>query len=307
VIVLEGDVRDWTAVPHPHAVTIGMYDGVHRGHQKVLAELRAVDPDLPLAVVTFRDHPAVTLRPEDAPLLLTSIDQRLELLEALGADVVAVVEFDDRFRRLQADRFVEQILVRVLRARLVAVGDDFRFGYRLGGDVALLETLGQEHGFAVRRVGIFEDGEPVRSTAIRRVLAEGDVATAWRLLGRPYQLRGRVVAGDGRGKTIGFPTANLDIDPRVFVPASGVYAVRCGTGSARWPGVINIGVRPTFGGTESVVEAHILDFDGDLYGHELRVDFRAWIRAEQKFPGVDALVSQITADVATARVLLGED
>jgi len=307
VIVLSGDPQRWEPVPRPQAVTIGMYDGVHRGHQRVLAELRAADPDLPLAVVTFQDHPAIVLHPEDAPLLLTSIEQRLELLEANGADVVAVIDFDDRFRHTEAATFVEQVLVRALQARVVAVGDDFRFGYRLGGDVTLLEALGQVHGFEVRRVGIFEDGEPVRSTAIRRVLADGDVATAWRMLGRPYQLRGRVVAGDGRGKTIGFPTANLDIDPRMFVPASGVYAVECGPGDTRRPGVVNIGVRPTFGGTESVVEVHLLDYDGDLYGQELQVDFWAWIREERKFPDVDALVAQITSDVATARMLLEKD
>jgi len=307
VIVLSGDPGRWSPVPGPHAVTIGMYDGVHRGHQRVLAELRDADPDLPLAVVTFRDHPAIVLNPEEAPLLLTSVEQRLELLEASGAGVVAVIDFNERFRHTEAIDFVEQVVVRTLQARVVAIGADFRFGYRLGGDVALLEALGRAHGFTVRRVGIFEDGEPVRSTAIRRVLAEGDVASAWRLLGRPYQLRGVVVPGDGRGHTIGFPTANLDVDARMFIPASGVYAVECGPGDLRFPAVANIGVRPTFGGTTRVVEVHLFDYDGDLYGLELRVDFRAWIREERKFPDVDTLVAQITSDVATARMLLEKD
>ncbi len=307
MIVLSGDPSGWKPVPDPHAVTIGMYDGVHRGHQRVLAELRAADPELPLAVVTFRDHPAIVLNPEESPLLLTSLEQRLELLEANGAAVVAVIDFNDRFRHTEAIDFVEQVLVRALRAKVVAVGADFRFGYRLGGDVALLEALGRAHGYVVRRVGIFEDGGPVRSTAIRRVLAEGDVATAWRLLGRPYQLRGVVVEGEGRGHGLGFPTANLDVDARMFVPASGVYAVKCGPGDLRLPGVANIGVRPTFGGTERVVEVYLFDYEGDLYGLELRVDFRAWIREERTFPDPDALATQIAADVATARVLLGDE
>lgn len=304
MIVLEGDFHDWEPVEHPSAVTIGMYDGVHRGHQQVLAELRSADPHLLLAVVTFRDHPAVLLRPDEAPLLLTTIEQRLDLLEANGADVAVVIDFDEQVRHLKAPSFVAEVLVRVLRARLVVVGEDFRFGYRLGGDVALLEVLGEERGFTVRRVGVFEDGEPVRSTAIRRVLTEGDVATAWRLLGRPFQLRGTVVEGDGRGRKIGFPTANLELDPRMFVPGSGVYAALCKVAGDCIPAVVNIGTRPTFGGTERVVEAHLLDFEGDLYGSEVWVDFQAWIRPERKFPDVDALGAQIGEDVAIARTLL---
>jgi riboflavin kinase/FMN adenylyltransferase len=300
--VLYGDYRGWQPLDRPTAVTIGVYDGVHLGHQHVLRSLG--DAGLPVVVVTFREHPLQTIAPGAAPKMLASVDQRLGLLEELGVFVTAIVDFDDDFRRLPAEDFIEKVLVATLRAERVAVGRDFRFGYDQLGDVALLRSLGGEYGFQVDDVDILEEGVPVRSTVIRALLKEGHAAAARRLLGRPYRLLGTVVPGDQRGQSIGFPTANLRIDDQVVIPGSAVYVVRIRINDVVHGGVVNIGKRPTFGGTESVVEAHVLEFTGDLYGHEIAVDFLARLRSEQKFAGVDELVAAIHDDVAAARKVL---
>lgn len=300
--VLEGPYRNWPPLDTPTAVTIGVYDGVHLGHQRVLEALGAAG--LPVVVVTFRDHPVRVISPEDAPKLLTSIERRLEILEGLGVAATAVVDFDDDFRLLPAEEFIEKVLVATLRARRIAVGKGFRFGHQQLGDVPMLQSMGDEHGYVVDDVEILEEGVPVRSTVIRALLKEGHAKAARRLLGRPFRLVGSVVPGDQRGRRIGFPTANLEIADDLLIPGSGVFAVRAFIDGVGRKGVVNIGRRPTFGGTESVVEAHILDFSGDLYGQEISIDFIERLRSEQKFAGIDELVNAIRLDVASARNLL---
>ena len=300
--ILEGDYRTWQPLDRATAVTIGVYDGVHLGHQHVLRSLAATG--LPVAVATFREHPLRVIAPEAAPALLTSIEHRLEILADLGVYATAIIDFDDDFRRVPAEEFVEKLLVATLRAERVAVGRGFRFGHKQLGDVALLRSLGRQHGFFVDDIDILEDGVPVRSTVIRALLNEGDVAAARRLLGRPYRLVGIVVPGDQRGRTIGFPTANLAIRDDIVVPGSGVYAVRVGMRDTVFSGVVNIGNRPTFGGDGSVVEAHVLDYVGDLYGQQISLEFVARLRSEQKFPGIDELVTAIENDVEKARRVL---
>lgn len=300
--ILQGDYRGWEPLDQPTAVTIGVYDGIHLGHQQVLRELAT--SGLPVVVVTFRDHPVRVIAPEAAPELLTDIDRRLELLAGLGVHTTAVIDFDERFRTLPAEHFVEKILVATLRADRVAVGRDFRFGHQQLGDVALLWSLGELYEFEVDDVAILEEGVPVRSTVIRALLREGHAAAAHRLLGRPHRIAGTVVSGDQRGRQIGFPTANLEVASELLVPGSGVYAVRAVLEETLHPAVVNIGKRPTFGGTESVVEAHLLDFAEDLYGRVLSLDFIVRLRSERKFAGIDELVQAIGNDVQSARHVL---
>ena len=300
--VLEGDHRGWQPLDVSTAVTIGVYDGVHLGHQRVLESLRS--HGLPVAVVTFRNHPVSVIDPASAPKLLTTIDQRLAMLADLGVYATAVVDFDDDFRRLPAEEFVEKLLIATLRAERVAVGRGFRFGHSQLGDISLLRTLGDLYGYEVDDIGILEAGVPVRSTVIRALLKEGHAIAARRLLGRPYRLAGRVVPGDQRGRKIGFPTANLESTEATVVQGSGVYAVRISIDENVHRGVVNIGRRPTFGGTEYVVEAHVLDYEGDLYGRTIELDFVERLRSEQKFNGVDELVAAIHKDIASARLVL---
>ncbi len=300
--IFERDHREWKPLATPTSVTIGVYDGVHLGHQHVLRSLEAFG--LPVVVATFRQHPVSVIDPETAPPLLMTVERRLELLDEYGVAATALIDFDDTFRRLPAEEFVEKVLVSKLQARRVAVGQGFRFGFRQLGDVALLRSLGVRHGFAVDDVNILEEGVPVRSTVIRALLDEGHVSSASRLLGRPFRLPGTVVPGDRRGRTIGFPTANLATADELVVPGSGVYAVRI-RWESRWHlGVVNVGNRPTFGGEASVVEAHVLDYRGDLYGKELEIDFIERLRAEQKFAGVEELVAASKDDIEQARGLL---
>lgn len=300
--ILEGDYRSWEPLDQPTAVTIGVYDGVHLGHRQVLRSLKSTG--LPVVVVTFRNHPASVIAPEHAPPMLTTIGQRLDVLAGLGVHATAVIDFDQEFRQLSAEDFVEKLLVATLRARQVAVGHGFRFGHRQHGDVALLESLGPKFGYRVEDVAILERGVPVRSTVIRALLKEGHAIAARGLLGRSYRLEGVVVSGDQRGRTIGFPTANLEIEPGVVVPGSGVYAVRIQIQDTPHLGVVNIGRRPTFDLTEYVVEAHVLDYSGDLYGQKISVEFVERLRSEQKFGGVEELVAAIRNDVAAARIVL---
>ncbi|MCP4309443.1 MAG: bifunctional riboflavin kinase/FAD synthetase [bacterium] len=300
--VLEGDYRDWQPLDVSTAVTIGVYDGIHLGHQRVLEALRS--HGLPVVVVTFRNHPVSVIDPASAPKLLTTIDQRLAMLADLAVHATAVIDFDDEFRRLPAEEFVEKLLVTTLRAERVAVGRGFRFGHRQLGDITLLRDMGEVHGYEVDDVDILEAGVPVRSTVIRALLKEGHAIAAGRLLGRPYRLGGVVVPGDQRGRTIGFPTANLESLAGTVVPGSGVYAVWISIDEVVHRGVVNIGRRPTFGGTEYVVEAHVLDYERDLYGRTIELDFVERLRSEQKFNGVEELVAAIHKDVAAARLVL---
>ena len=310
--------------PCPHldggvAATIGFFDGVHRGHQGLIEVARKVAGDLGsrVAAVTFDRHPAAVVRPESAPLLLTDLDQRLERLEDAGVDLALVLTFDEARARESAEDFVTEVLVGCLAARAVVVGADFHFGHRRRGNVALLAAMGAEHGFEVHGIdltgrgfaGAAAPGRPVSSTAIRAALAEGDVAAATALLGRPHEVRGVVERGDHRGGSeLGYPTANVAVPPGIQLPAAGIYAgwyVR--PDGQRHPAAIPLGWHPTLAPTLTVprLEAHLLDFEGDLYGEVARVSFVARVRDEVRFESVDALVDQIAADVVASRELLG--
>jgi len=289
------------------AVTIGNFDGVHRGHQALVAETvaRAREAGGESVALTFDPHPARVLAPSRVPPWLTSPEQKAELLAELGIDVIAVLPFTPEVAALAPEAFARGVLAGTLGARHVVVGAEFRFGHRKAGDAALLRTLGETLGFAVRAVPpVVEGGRPVSSSRVRKALAEGDAAHAASLLGRPYFVDGTVVEGERRGRAIGVPTANLETDG-ALLPARGVYA-----GRGRLPGgqarlaVVNVGERPTFGGRTVTVEAHILDYSGDLYGRRLRLSFAARLRDERRFAGAEALVEQIRRDVERARALV---
>ncbi len=310
-------VTDPSAEPFPGeraVVTIGVYDGLHLGHQALIGQVRriAAERGARSAVLTFDRHPASVVRPESAPQLLTDAEQRLELLAATGIDAAVVLPFDAERAAEPAADFVEELLVACLRAEAVVVGEDFHFGRNREGNVDLLRKLGQVHGFDVVPVELVGRGdgvdEPVSSTAIRRALAGGDVARAAAMLGRPFEARGTVVHGDQRGRLLGFPTANVEVWNRVCLPADGVYAgwyVRPDGGQHAC--AINIGRRPTFyaHADHSLLEAHLLDFEGDLYGERAKVRFVEFLRSERKFDGIEALVAQLRNDVAHAQQLLG--
>jgi riboflavin kinase/FMN adenylyltransferase len=306
--VMRGDPRRWGPAPTGgSAVTIGVYDGVHRGHQTVLADLSARASALGVdqrVVLTFDRHPLALVSPDRVPGLLTTIEQRLEVLESLAVDFVGVLSFDP-IREMHPAEFIHQVLLGSLGAKLVVVGTNFRFGRDRAGDVGSLQEEGTRHGFEVDAVELLRgDGATVSSSAIRSLLSKGDVEGVERALGRPFELRGTVVSGDGRGQTIGFPTANLSFSAEMAVPARGVYAVRVNLEDISVPGVANVGVRPTFGGEALTVEVHLLGFDSDLYDHTLGVNFRHRLRDEERFAGADDLVAQIRKDVQEARRLL---
>lgn len=291
-------------------VTIGSYDGVHLGHQAVIGQVRqlADERGARSAIITFDRHPATVVRPESAPRLLTDAEQRLELLSATGIDATVIVHFDDQQSREEPEEFVERVLVNGLGITAIVVGSDFHFGHNRRGNVDLLRQLGERFDFEVLPLELMSRsdgvGEPVTSTAIRRALAGGDVDVATSLLGRPFEVRGIVVKGDQRGRLLGFPTANVEVPNQVCVPADGVYA-----GWYERPDgethacAINLGRRPTFyeHADHSLLEAHLLDFDGDLYGERASVRFVQFLRSERKFDGIDALIAQLKTDIDHAR------
>jgi riboflavin kinase/FMN adenylyltransferase len=300
-------------LPTGTVVTIGAYDGVHTGHRALIDEVRRMAATLgcQTAVVTFDKHPAMVVRPDSAPKLLTDLEQKLELLESTGVDLAFVVHFDEQRSRESAEDFVDEVLVRGLRARAVVVGHDFHFGHGRRGNVEMLTTLGREHGFDVHGYTLFNDpdGEaPVSSTRIRHLLGTGDVAAAAELLGRPHEVRGVVQRGDGRGgPELGYPTANVGVPGEILLPGDGIYAgwYERPDGAVH-AAAISLGRRPTFyeDAKESLLEAYLLDFDGDLYGERARVRFVARLRGEERFDSVEALIAQMGADVeATRRAL----
>jgi riboflavin kinase/FMN adenylyltransferase len=325
-----------TVVRHPHdacprppqgsAVTIGAYDGVHRGHRAVIAELRQRADELGLAtaVVTFDRHPATVVRPESAPQLVNDLEQQLELLAATGVDHVVVLTFDEARSKEPAEDFVRDVLVGCLNAKLVLVGSDFHFGHERRGNVGLLADMGAVHGFAVEGMALVDvAGHPaadtadrVSSTAVRRALAAGDLAAANEMLGRPHEVRGVVEHGDHRARDWGFPTANIAVPDTTQLPADGIYAVwlERADGSVH-PGAANLGRRPTFYDDQpySLLEVHLLDVpaadqqDLDLYGERVKVRFVARLRPEVRFDDVDDLVRQIAADCDEARAILAAD
>lgn len=304
------DQQSTSKDPRRSVVTIGAYDGVHLGHQAVIRQVRDTARELGCdsVVVTFDKHPAAVVRPESAPKLLTDIDQKLELLAATGVDATFIVAFTEEQAHENPADFVRRVLVNGLGTRVVVVGEDFHFGYKRMGNVALLGELGRQHDFEVAPIRLIsrpdDIDEPVSSTAIRRALAGGQVEVATRLLGRPFEIRGVVVNGDKRGGQIGFPTANIEVPSAMCLPADGVYAGRCTLpDGSRYGCAINFGRRPTFfeHADHSILEAHLIDFTGDLYGQELRVTFEHFLRSERKFENLEALKTQLGTDVAHAR------
>ena len=296
------------------AAAIGVFDGVHLGHIAVLDQVRSTARrlDVASAVVTFDIHPAYVVRPENAPKLLTTLEQKLELLEQQELDYAYVIHFDEARANTRPDEFVEQVFHEALHARAIVVGSDFHFGKGRSGDVAELERLGHEWGFAVQPIDLVRHDpsapEPVSSTAIRRALAGGDVEGAAELLGRDYEVRGTVQRGDRRGHMIGFPTANIPVPKVMAWPADAVYAGWCTRADGtRYGCAINIGRRPTFyeHAEQSLLEAHLIDFDDDLYGEEVKVEFASFVRSEHKFAGIDELAAQLAADVDLVRTRLG--
>jgi riboflavin kinase/FMN adenylyltransferase len=307
-------VTDLSVSPWPNeraVITIGAYDGVHRGHRAVIAQVQARAAELGArsVVVTFDRHPASVIRPDAAPRLLTNPAQKLELLADTGVDATVVVPFSPEQARETPVDFVERVIVNALRTQAVIVGSDFHFGHMRQGNITLLREMGERHDFTCEPVVLVSraDGvdEPISSTAIRRALAGGEIETATRLLGRALEVRGTVVTGDQRGRTIGFATANVEIPNGMCLPSDGVYA-----GLYRRPDgsehacAINLGRRPTFyvNAEHSLLEAHLLDFAGDLYGEDAAVTFVAFLRSEKQFAGIDELKTQLKLDVEHARV-----
>ncbi|HVF75118.1 MAG TPA: bifunctional riboflavin kinase/FAD synthetase [Acidimicrobiales bacterium] len=306
-------LRDLAACPRPPrgtVVTIGAYDGVHLGHRALIAEARQRADRLgcDTAVVTFDRHPAMVVRPESAPKLLTDLDQKLELLAEVGVDYTLVVHFDDERSHESAEEFVHEVLVGCLNAKAVVVGHDFHFGHGRRGNVALLTQMGGELGFDVLGLRLVrDDSEAYSSTRIRGLLQQGDVATAATLLGRPHEVRGTVARGDARGRELGFPTANVEVPAEILLPADGIYAGWCRRpDGTTHMAALSLGRRPTFyeHAESSLLEAYLLDFDGDLYGEHAAVQFVARLRGEERFDSVDALVRQIDADVVATRTAL---
>jgi riboflavin kinase/FMN adenylyltransferase len=307
-------ITDPGACPSPEGgtvVTIGAYDGVHLGHRALIGRVRSMAATLGCqsAVVTFDRHPATVVRPESAPKLLTDLDQKLELLAGTGVDYTLVVRFDKERSQESAADFVHEVLVRCLQAQAVVVGHDFHFGHGRQGNVPMLQAMGAELGFDVLGISLVGDEhEAISSTRIRGLLAEGDVAGGAELLGRPHEVRGVVEHGDARGRDLGFPTANVSVPGDILLPADGIYAgwyLR--PDGVRRAAAISLGRRPTFyeeAGT-SLLEAYILDFDGDLYGERARVQFATRLRGERRFDRVEDLVAQIGADVVATRAALG--
>ncbi len=310
--------RDIDLVAQPaggSVVTIGAYDGVHLGHRTVIDEVKRLAESMGAmsVVVTFDRHPAQVVRPESAPKLLTDLSQKLELLASTGIDATLVVPFDVDRATEPPETFVHDVLVKPLGVRAVVVGEDFHFGKNRAGNVAMLRELGKEHSFVVSGIdlvgndGLPTDGLKVSSTAIRQLLRQGETEAAATLLGRNHEVRGPVVHGDARGRTLGFPTANVAVPTEICLPADGIYAgwFERPDGTIL-PAAINLGRRPTFYDDQpySLLEAFIIDWSGDLYDEPARVRFVKRLRAELKFDSIDALVAQMNLDVAEARQLL---
>ena len=309
------DIADVDSDLGPTVVTIGNFDGVHLGHRHVLREARRVAErrgGLAVVAVTFDPHPMTVIRPDKAPQPLTSIADRTALLTAAGADAVLVLRFTPELAEVQAADFAETVVYGGLRAAAVVVGENFRFGHRALGDVALLRELGAAHGADV--LGLPLDGAGGRtwsSTYVRQALADGDVAAAAEALGRPFSLHGRVVKGAQRGRQLGYPTANVPVSSsRTAVPADGVYAGWLrrldAVDAPVWPAAISVGTNPTFHETDRRVESYVLDrTDLELYGEQVALEFAQRLRATERFDSVEALLVQMSADVATARAQVG--
>jgi len=299
--VLDGRWQEWPEPDRPSSTTIGVLDGVHRGHRALLARL---DPAMSRTVLTFDPHPIEVLRPGSPPRLITTIDERVGLLGDAGIDSVGVLDLGE-IKELEAAEFVRDVLVSKLAVGQLVVGEDFRFGRDRSGDVTLLAELAGEHRFELEVIALLAEGDaPLSSSRIRVLIEEGEVSSAADLLGSRFSMTNVVVHGDERGRELGFPTANLRPPDRKVVPANGVYSCFALLDGVRHDAAVNVGVRPTFGGGDLLVEAHILDFDDELYGRDLTVEFVEHIRPELTFPGVDELVTRMGEDVEETRATL---
>ncbi len=288
-------------------LTIGVFDGVHRGHQQIVGRAveRARDTGLPSVVLTFDPHPSEVVRPGSHPPVLTSGRRKAELLAGLGVDVGCVLPFTVEFSRLGPAEFVHEVLVERLHVAAVVVGENFRFGHRAAGDVAMLRSLGTSFGFATEGVPLLREGDvTISSTYVRACVDAGDVRQASTALGRDHRLEGIVVRGDGRGRQLGYPTANVHADRHAAIPADGIYAGRVVLGERRLPAAISIGTKPTFEGKERAVEPYILDFDEDIYGDEIGVEFAVRLRGQERYDRIEDLVAQIDRDVERTRQAL---
>jgi riboflavin kinase/FMN adenylyltransferase len=300
-------------------VTIGMYDGVHRGHQKLIgaAVARARALGRPCLLLTFDPHPAEVVRPGSHPAILTALDRKAELVAELGVDAVCVLPFTPDFMRLSPETFTHTVLVEHLHAAQVVVGENFTYGHKAAGNVDTLAVEGRRFGFTVEGVALAadtsDDGEvTISSTYIRACVAAGDMVPAARALGRPHRVDGVVVRGDRRGRDMGYPTANVESPPFTAIPADGVYAghlvtrdPRTGASRERFPAAISVGSNPTFQGSRRTVEAFVLDYDDDLYGEHVGVEFVHRLRPMTAFPDMDALLAAMAKDVTDTRRLLG--
>lgn len=290
-------------------LTIGVFDGVHRGHQKLIG--RAVElageHHVPSVLMTFDPHPAEVVRPGSHPAQLTTLRRRADLIERLGVDVFSVLPFTPELSRMPADEFVHEVLVERLHVAAVVVGENFTFGHRAAGDVGLLRQLGRRFGFIAEGFGLVTtDSLTYSSTYIRACIDAGDVESAAGALGRPHRLDGIVVRGDQRGRELGYPTANLSTPRYAAVPADGVYACRFVHRGQHLPAAVSVGSNPTFSGKERRVEAYVLDVDADYYGENVGLDFVARLRGMEKFDSVDELRERIADDVERTRAVLAE-
>ncbi len=300
-------------------VTIGMYDGVHRGHQSLIgaAVARARAMHRPCLLLTFDPHPAEVVRPGSHPAILTAMDRKAELVASLGVDAMCVLPFTAEFMRLPSETFTHTVLVEHLHVAQVVVGENFTYGHRAAGTVATLTAEGRRFGFAVEGVPLAEDSSDsgdvtISSTYIRACVAAGDMASAARALGRPHRVDGVVVRGDRRGRDLGYPTANVESQPYTAIPADGVYAghlvtrdPRSGGTRERFPAAISVGSNPTFQGSRRTVEAYVLDYDGDLYGEHVGVEFVSRLRPMAAFADVEGLLTAMAKDVTDTRSILG--
>jgi riboflavin kinase/FMN adenylyltransferase len=299
-------------------VTVGMYDGVHRGHQQLIgaAVARAQAMRRPCLLLTFDPHPAEVIRPGSHPAILTAMDRKAELVAGLGVDAMCVLPFTPEFMRLSPETFTHTVLVERLHAAQVVVGENFTYGHKAAGTVDTLRTEGRRFGFAVEGIPLEEDTSEdgdvtISSTYIRACVAAGDMVSAARALGRPHRVDGVVVRGHRRGRELGYPTANVETPPFTAIPADGVYAghlvVRNGDGGSadRFPAAISVGTNPTFQGSRRTVEAYVLDYDGDLYGEHVGVEYTQRLRPMAAFDDVDALLTAMAKDVEETRQILG--
>jgi riboflavin kinase/FMN adenylyltransferase len=300
-------------------VTVGMYDGVHRGHQELIgtAVARARAMRRPCLLLTFDPHPAEVIRPGSHPAILTSMDRKAELVAELGVDAMCVLPFTPEFMRLSPETFTHTVLVEHLHAAQVVVGQNFTYGFKAAGTVDSLAVEGRRFGFAVEGIALAEDSSDsdtvtISSTYIRACVAAGDMTSAARALGRPHRVDGVVVRGDRRGRDIGYPTANVESPPFTAIPADGVYAgylvtrdPRSGASRERFPAAISVGSNPTFQGSRRTVEAYVLDFDGDLYGEHVGVEFVQRLRPMAAFDHLDGLLEAMAKDVSDTRQILG--